>query len=91
MVFDDVTDAARYSFELQRKIRELNFIPEGKKNALSMRIAMHYGPVYDSVDGFIQEPSCYGAHVTQAARIEPSTPPSLWANVSAPRKNLSPP
>ena len=77
IVFHDVVDAARFGLEIQSLIASLNFIPEGAESPLSLRLAIHYGPVFDGVDGFIQTPSCFGAHVTHAARIEPVTPPGV--------------
>ena len=75
VVFDEAIDAARYGLEIQRIIKKLTFVPDGKDKPLSMRIAIHHGPVFDSIDGFHRSPSCFGVHVTQAARIEPITPP----------------
>ena len=77
IVFHDVAEAARFGLQLQRDIQELNFIPDGAGSPLSLRLAIHYGPVFDGVDGFNQTPSCFGAHVTHAARIEPVTPPGV--------------
>jgi class 3 adenylate cyclase len=77
IVFHDVVDAARFGLEIQSKIEDLKFIPDGADSPLSLRLAIHYGPVFDGVDGFIQTPSCFGAHVTHAARIEPVTPPGV--------------
>ncbi len=75
VVFNQAVDAARYGLQIQQIIKELNFVPEGKDGPLSMRLAIHHGPVFDSIDGFHRSPSCFGVHVTQAARIEPITPP----------------
>ncbi len=77
IVFHDVVDAARFGLEIQSKIESLKFIPDGADTPLSLRLAIHYGPVFDGVDGFIQTPSCFGSHVTHAARIEPVTPPGV--------------
>ena len=40
-----------------------------------MRIGLHAGPVYQIYDPIIGQWSYIGSHVTQAARMEPRTPP----------------
>jgi class 3 adenylate cyclase len=40
-----------------------------------MRIALHYGSVYESRDRVTGQPNFLGNEVARAARIEPVTPP----------------
>jgi len=37
---------------------------------LSLRIGLHFGPVWERADPFTQTPNLYGRHVTTAARLE---------------------
>jgi len=75
VVFTEVGDAADCAVRLQEILATLPLaqlqLPEG----LSLRIGMHYGPVYEDRDQVLRETVCYGTEVSRAARIEPVTPP----------------
>jgi class 3 adenylate cyclase len=75
VVFTEVGDAADCAARLQEILATLPLaqlqLPEG----LSLRIGMHYGPVYEDRDQVLRETVCYGTEVSRAARIEPITPP----------------
>ena len=43
---------------------------------LGVRIGLHAGPAYPFTDPVTQRPNFIGTHVSQAARIEPITPPN---------------
>lgn len=77
IVFDEAIDAARFGLDVQRAISALEFVPIGAQSPLSLRLAIHYGPVFEGIDGFNGTRSCFGVHVTHAARIEPVTPPGV--------------
>ena len=47
----------------------------GLSTPLRLRIALHAGPVYEVLNPIINRKAYMGAHVSQAARIEPITPP----------------
>ena len=49
--------------------------PGGLLSGLSLRIALHAGPVYKFTDPVTGDRSYEGTHVSRAARIEPITPP----------------
>jgi class 3 adenylate cyclase len=49
--------------------------PGGLLSGLSLRIALHAGPVYKFTDPVTGDRSYGGTHVSRAARIEPITPP----------------
>lgn len=42
---------------------------------MSIRIALHAGPVFETIDPITGRPNFYGAHVNRAARMEPITVP----------------
>lgn len=44
-------------------------------NIVSLRIALHAGPVYEFQDPITGDRTYGGSHVNRAARIEPITPP----------------
>jgi len=74
-VFRDVGDAARFALDLRDRVEATDWEARGLPGSLSLRIALHAGPVYPCVDPVIAQPSFTGAHVSQTARIEPITPP----------------
>ena len=58
---------------LQNTIRETDWKTIGMASAISIRIGLHAGPVYKCFDPLLGKDSYNGAHVNQAARIEPIT------------------
>jgi class 3 adenylate cyclase len=52
-----------------------NWAEKGLPAGLSLRIALHAGPVYEFDDPITRSRSYTGTHVSRAARIEPVTPP----------------
>ena len=44
-------------------------------NRMEVRISIHTAPVYSVVDPITQNPRFTGGHISNAARIEPITPP----------------
>jgi len=70
-VFENVEDAGRFALMLQNTIRETDWKTIGLPTAISIRIGLHAGPVYKCFDPLLGKDSYNGAHVNQAARIEP--------------------
>lgn len=75
-VMDDAAAGAEFAIDLQRALNEadpamLGLAPEQG----GMRIALHYGSVYESRDRVTGLPNFLGKEVARAARIEPVTPP----------------
>jgi class 3 adenylate cyclase/tetratricopeptide (TPR) repeat protein len=74
VVMDDPVVAAKCGLAIQEAITRAKLarfgIPE-----LALRLAGHFGPVYDGHDPIRNEPTFFGAHTTLVARIEPVTPP----------------
>ena len=75
VVFDHVRDAGRFALKLRDRVRETRWADWGLPEDLSLRIALHAGPVYLCTDPVTQRPNCIGTQVSLAARIEPITPP----------------
>lgn len=69
---------------LQRTIADLDFASLGLPPDMGLRIGVHAGPVFPTVDPVTQQPSFFGTHVTRTARVEPRTPPGeVYATGSA--------
>ena len=75
IVFEDSLTAAICSLEFQKQIKATNFSDYNLPEDLSLRLSVHYGPVFRGKDYICNERTYYGSHVTKAARIEPITPP----------------
>ena len=67
----DPVRAARCALELQAAVQSVDLGACGLPEDLSLRIGAHYGPVIPLIDSVMDRPSCIGAQVTMAARIEP--------------------
>ena len=75
-VFRSARDAGRFALDLCERVDGTDWTAHGLPANLSLRIALHAGPVYagrNPVTG--QQPDYTGTHVSRAARIEPITPP----------------
>jgi len=75
LVFASVQDAARCGLALQETMADLDFAGLGLPTSLGLRIGIHAGPVFSTVDPVTKQPSFIGTHVTRTARVEPRTPP----------------
>ena len=73
-VFPDVGAAAHFALELTERISRTDWKSKGLPD-LSLRIGLHAGPVYACMDPVTGRLNYVGAQVSQAARIEPITPP----------------
>jgi class 3 adenylate cyclase len=74
-VFERVGDAARFALQLRDRLRSADWSEHGLPPDLSIRIALHAGPVYRCIDPVTDHVTYTGTHVSRAARIEPITPP----------------
>ena len=74
-VFEKVADAGRFALKLADHVAEIDRRAAELPEDMSLRIALHVGPVYRFVDPFTGKRNYIGSHVTHTARIEPSTPP----------------
>ena len=75
-VFSSVLDAGEFALELAELMTPASkWVEKGLPEKLSLRIALHAGPVYSCLDPVTGRPNFTGTHVSRAARIEPVTPP----------------
>jgi class 3 adenylate cyclase len=56
-------------------VQQTNWESKGLPQALSLRIALHAGPVFGGIDPVTGNRNYTGTHVSRAARLEPKTPP----------------
>jgi class 3 adenylate cyclase len=75
LVFDEVRDAGLFALELGEHVKAKGWLALGLPEHLSLRTALHAGPVYRCRDPVTERPNCIGTHVSLTARIEPITPP----------------
>jgi class 3 adenylate cyclase len=75
LVFPTVRDAGRFALDLCDRICETSWTGRGLPGDLSLRIALHAGPVYACTDPVTGLTNYIGTHVSRTARIEPITPP----------------
>lgn len=75
LVFDSVRDAGLFALGFRDRIIATDWRQLGLAAAMSVRIGVHAGPLYRIYDPVIGHWSYTGAHVTRAARLEPSTDP----------------
>ena len=85
-VFDDVSSAGLFTLDLVDEIAGTDWEalglawdtgrdPARAPRPLSLRVALHAGPVFAHFEPIVRQPSFTGAHVTLAARIEPIAAP----------------
>jgi class 3 adenylate cyclase len=74
-VFKTVRDAGQFALELCERLSATNWTEKGLPKDLSLRVALHAGPVYGCIDPVTRQPNYIGTHVNRAARLEPITPP----------------
>lgn len=71
LVFETPLAAAHAAFEIMESFNaSVAAAAQGENHNLSLRIGIHFGPVWERPDPFTQTPNLYGRHVTTAARLE---------------------
>jgi class 3 adenylate cyclase len=75
MVFGSVRDAGCYALQLNQLVSSIDWAARGLPGGLSIRIALHCGPVYCGRNPVTGAPLYTGPHTSRTARIEPITPP----------------
>jgi class 3 adenylate cyclase len=75
LVFKTVRDAGICALELREMVQETDWDDKGLPEALTLRIALHAGPVFGGIDPVTGNRNYTGTHVSRAARLEPKTPP----------------
>jgi class 3 adenylate cyclase/tetratricopeptide (TPR) repeat protein len=77
IVFREVGEAGKFALNLKNRIASVDRARAGLPHDLTLRIALHAGPVYVYKDGITDRVNYMGSHVNRAARVEPVTPPGL--------------
>ena len=72
--FDEPTAAARFALGMQRAVSEIDLAAIGLPPDLGLRVSLHAGPMLELLDPVRGVPTCFGAQITKAARIDPATP-----------------
>jgi len=75
MVFADARAAGHFALALSRLVSSTDWVAHGLPASLSIRIALHCGPVYCGTNPLTGARLYTGPHASRAARIEPITPP----------------
>ena len=75
VVFGNVLDCAETALTLLERVERIDFENVGLPADTTIRIGVHSGPVYRSLDRIIRRKNFFGAHVNRTARIEPVTTP----------------
>jgi adenylate cyclase len=75
-VTQSASAAAEIALELQARLAAFDYGRLGLDGAGGgMRVGVHYGSAFRTVDRITGRPTFYGTEVSRAARIEPVTPP----------------
>jgi class 3 adenylate cyclase len=74
-VFDGLAEAARLALDLRDMMGGRKWSELGLPADLTLRVALHAGPVFAFVDPVTQRQSCLGAHLTRAQHILPTVTP----------------
>jgi class 3 adenylate cyclase/tetratricopeptide (TPR) repeat protein len=74
-VMSSAAGAAQIALALQERLRAFDYGSLGMENCGGMRIGVHFGAVFETIDRITGNPNFYGTEVSRAARIEPVTPP----------------
>lgn len=75
LAFSDLRAAGEFALDLLDAIAATDWRALGFSRPLTMRFALHAGPVHMTTDPITGLPKCCGTHVSRAARLEPKTPP----------------
>ncbi|MDB5387717.1 MAG: uncharacterized protein JWM11_3363 [Planctomycetaceae bacterium] len=70
-----VRASGQFALELSDLVNNTSWSSLGFRTPLQLRIALHAGPVSLGTNPVTDAPSVSGSHVSQAARLEPATPP----------------
>jgi len=75
LVFKHVREAGLFALEVQERVEQTNWLDFGLPREMSIRLALHAGPVFRCIDPVTGHDNYTGRHVSRAARLEPNTPP----------------
>ena len=74
-VFDSVDKLGEFALDLRSFVRDTPWADLSLPDNLSIRIALHAAPASALFDPVLGKTNYFGRHISQAARIEPITPP----------------
>jgi class 3 adenylate cyclase/tetratricopeptide (TPR) repeat protein len=74
-VFDSVEKVGEFALDLRSFVRDTHWEDKALPESLSIRIALHAAPASALFDPVLGKTNYFGQHISQAARIEPITPP----------------
>jgi class 3 adenylate cyclase len=75
LAFFRLSDAGLFALDLLDAVAATDWQALGFSRPLTIRLALHAGPVHLATDPVTGLPKCCGTHVSRAARLEPKTPP----------------
>jgi len=75
LVFENVAHGADFALRLRDAIARIEWRKAGLPADMNIRVGMHTGPVFRTLDPIIKQENFFGSHVTRAARIEPVAAP----------------
>jgi len=75
LVFEGAAQAADFALQLRDEIAQIDWAAAGLPEDMAIRVGMHTGPVFRTLDPIIKQENYFGSHVTRAARIEPVAAP----------------
>lgn len=73
-VIRSAPEAAAIALELQSGLARLDPQKLGMSRAPTMRVSLHFGPVFKGMDPISGATGFYGTEISRAARVEPLTP-----------------
>ncbi|HEX9932841.1 MAG TPA: adenylate/guanylate cyclase domain-containing protein [Allosphingosinicella sp.] len=74
-VSESASAAAEIALELQARLARFDYSALRLEGVGGMRVGVHYGSAYRTLDRITGRTTFYGTEVSRAARIEPVTPP----------------
>lgn len=75
LVFNDALKCADTALRLVDRIEAVDWLQQGLPEDTTVRVGVHYGPVYQHFDKIIRRKNFFGGQVNRTARIEPVTTP----------------
>ena len=75
VVFKDALECAELAVQSPQRIKQVKWQALGLPADTTVRIAVHFGPVFRHLDKIIGRNNYFGSQVNRTARIEPVTTP----------------
>jgi hypothetical protein len=79
--FENAKDMIQFAMLINQKILSTDWTVHHLPKNISIRIALHCGPIYQGIDPITKNKNAYGSHINRTARMEPVTlPGSIYAS-----------